>query len=123
MPRRKRTLRLATFNVNGIRSRLPHLLRWLERERPDIACLQELKARDEAFPRAEIEAAGYGALWQGQVSWNGVAILARGSEPVESLRRLPGERTDELARYLAAAGHGFIVACLCLSIDNPQHHP
>jgi len=123
MPRRKRTLRLATFNVNGIRSRLPHLLRWLERERPDIACLQELKARDEAFPRAEIEAAGYGALWQGQVSWNGVAILARGSAPVEIRRRLPGERDDAHARYLEAAVAGIVVGCLYLPNGNPQPGP
>lgn len=123
MPRKKQPLRLATFNINGIRSRLPHLLQWLERERPDIACLQELKARHEAFPRAEIEAAGYGALWQGQVSWNGVAILARDSEPVESRRRLPGEREDEQARYLEAAVHGIMVACLYLPNGNPQPGP
>lgn len=123
MPRKKKPLRLATFNINGIRSRLPYLLQWLERERPDIACLQELKARHEAFPRAEIEAAGYGALWQGQVSWNGVAILARDSEPVESRRRLPGERTDEQARYLEAAVHGIIVACLYLPNGNPRPGP
>jgi exodeoxyribonuclease-3 len=123
MPRRKKSLRLATYNVNGIRSRLPHLLQWLERERPDIACLQELKARHEAFPRAELEAAGYGALWQGQVSWNGVAILARGSEPVEIRRRLPGEREDAQARYLEAAVSGIIVACIYLPNGNPQPGP
>jgi exodeoxyribonuclease-3 len=123
MPRRKKSLRLATYNVNGIRSRLPHLLQWLERERPDIACLQELKARHEAFPRAELEAAGYGALWQGQVSWNGVAILARGSEPVEIRRRLSGEREDAQARYLEAAVSGIIVACIYLPNGNPQPGP
>jgi exodeoxyribonuclease-3 len=123
MPRRKKPLRLATYNVNGIRSRLPHLLEWIERERPDIACLQELKARDEAFPHAELEAAGYGALWQGQVSWNGVAILARGSEPVEIRRRLPGEREDAQARYLEAAVSGIIVACIYLPNGNPQPGP
>jgi len=123
MPRRKKSLRLATYNVNGIRSRLPHLLQWLERERPDIACLQELKARHEAFPRAELEAAGYGGLWQGQVSWNGVAILARGSEPVEIRRRLPGERDDAQARYLEAAVSGIIVACIYLPNGNPQPGP
>ena len=116
-------LKLATFNINGIRARLPHLLQWLEREQPDIACLQELKAKHEAFPRAEIEAAGYGALWQGQVSWNGVAILARGAEPVESRRRLPGEREDTQARYLEAAVHGIMVACLYLPNGNPQPGP
>ena len=76
-------MKIATFNVNGVKTRLAHLLRWLEREQPDVACLQELKVVDEAFPVAEIEAAGYHALWQGQRSWNGVAILARGVEPVE----------------------------------------
>src|SRR5688500_367335 len=99
---RRTPLRIATFNINGIRSRLPHLLSWLEREAPGIVCLQELKARDEAFPVAEIQAAGYGALWHGQVSWNGVAILARGSDPVESRRGLPGEPGDDHARYLEA---------------------
>ncbi len=123
MARPRKTLRLATYNVNGIRSRLPHLLQWLERERPDIACLQELKARHEAFPRAELEAAGYGALWQGQTSWNGVAILARGSEPVEIRRRLPGERADEHARYLEAAVAGIVVACIYLPNGNPQPGP
>ena len=119
----KKPLKLATFNINGIRARLPHLLQWLERERPDIACLQELKAKHEAFPLAEVEAAGYGALWQGQVSWNGVAILARDSEPVESRRRLPGEQDDEQARYLEAAVHGIVVACLYLPNGNPQPGP
>lgn len=123
MARPTKTLRLATYNVNGIRSRLPHLLQWLGRERPDIACLQELKARHEAFPRAELEAAGYGALWQGQTSWNGVAILARGSEPVEIRRRLPGERADDHARYLEAAVAGIVVACLYLPNGNPQPGP
>ena len=123
MARPRKTLRLATYNVNGIRSRLPHLLQWLERERPDIACLQELKARHEAFPRAELEAAGYGALWQGQTSWNGVAILSRGSEPVEIRRRLPGERADEHARYLEAAVAGIVVACIYLPNGNPQPGP
>jgi exodeoxyribonuclease-3 len=122
MPRRK-PLRLATFNINGIRSRLPHLLQWLQREQPDIACLQELKARSEAFPAAEIEAAGYGALWQGQSAWNGVAILARDNEPVESRRRLPGDPGDEQARYLEAAVHGIIVACIYLPNGNPQPGP
>lgn len=75
-------LRFATFNINGIRAHLPNLLAWLEREQPDVVCLQELKALDKAFPVGEIEAAGYGALWQGQASWNGVAILGRGSQPL-----------------------------------------
>src|SRR5688572_33071198 len=85
-----KTLKVATFNVNGIKSRLPHLLLWLEKEAPDVACLQELKATDFAFPVREIRAAGYEALFHGQQSWNGVAILARGSGIVERRRKLPG---------------------------------
>jgi exodeoxyribonuclease-3 len=119
MPR----LRIATFNVNGIRSRLPHLLQWLEREQPDIACLQELKAADESFPRAQIEAAGYGARWQGQRSWNGVAILARDAQPIESRRGLPGDPDDTHSRYLEAVAHGIVVGCLYLPNGNPQPGP
>jgi exodeoxyribonuclease-3 len=120
---RRKTLKIATFNVNGIRPRLPHLLQWLAKEKPDIACLQELKASDGQFPAAEIEAAGYGALWAGQPSWNGVAVLARDAEPVESRRALPGDRNDEQSRYLEVAAHGLIVACLYLPNGNPQPGP
>ena len=87
-------MRLATYNVNGVNGRLPVLLEWLEATRPDVVCLQELKAPDERFPAAAIEAAGYGAIWHGQKSWNGVAILARGREPVETSRGLPGDAGD-----------------------------
>ena len=124
MPARKDpTLRIATFNVNGIRSRLPHLLQWLEREQPDIACLQELKAIDDKFPIAELRDVGYGALWHGQASWNGVAILSRGGDPVESRRGLPGARDDVQSRYLEAAAHGVIVGCLYLPNGNPRPGP
>ena len=116
-------IKIATFNVNGIRSRLPHLLQWLAREQPDIACLQELKADDAGFPAADIEAAGYGAVWQGQRSWNGVAILARGEPPLESRRGLPGDPADIQSRYLEAAAHGVIVGCLYLPNGNPQPGP
>ena len=109
MPARA-TLRIATFNVNGIGTRLGHLLAWLEREQPDIVALQELKADDAAFPAADIEAAGYGASWIGQRSWNGVAILGRGVEPVESRRGLPGDPGDTQSRYLEAAVHGVLAA-------------
>src|SRR5690606_37465267 len=119
----RRKLRIATFNVNGIRPRLPHLLQWLAKEKPDIACLQELKATDGQFPAAEIEAAGYGALWVGQPSWNGVAVLTRDAEPVESRRTLPGDRADEQSRYLEVAAHGVIVACLYLPNGNPRPGP
>jgi exodeoxyribonuclease-3 len=120
---RARRLKVATFNVNGIRTRLPHLLQWLERERPDVACLQELKAVDEGFPREEVERAGYGALWVGQRSWNGVAVLARDAEPVESRRALPGDREDAQSRYLEVAAHGLVVGCLYLPNGNPQPGP
>jgi exodeoxyribonuclease-3 len=116
-------LKIATFNVNGIRSRLSPLLQWLAREQPDVVCLQELKAPDEAFPIAAIREAGYGALWQGQRSWNGVAILARGADPVESRRGLPGDAADAQSRYLEAAAHGVIVGCLYLPNGNPQPGP
>ena len=116
-------MKIATFNVNGIKSRLPGLLEWLERERPDVACLQELKALDTAFPRADIERAGYHALWKGQRSWNGVAILARGVEPVEIRRDLPGDPADDQSRYLEAAIGGVVVACLYLPNGNPQPGP
>ncbi|MBD1550858.1 exodeoxyribonuclease III [Pseudomonas typographi] len=116
-------LKIATFNINGIRARLPGLLGWLERERPDVVCLQELKAADDAFPAAEIEAVGYGALWQGQASWNGVAILGRDTQPLEHLRGLPGDPGDSHSRYLEAAVHGVLVACLYLPNGNPQPGP
>ncbi|MGI4813308.1 MAG: exodeoxyribonuclease III [Janthinobacterium lividum] len=118
-----RILKIATFNINGIRSRLPALLEWLRREAPDIACLQELKAPDAAFPIAEIEAAGYGAIWHGQASWNGVAILSKGSEPIEIRRGLPGDADDSHSRYLEAAVQGIVVGCLYLPNGNPQPGP
>jgi len=116
-------MKIATYNVNGIRSRLPHLLEWLEREQPDIACLQELKAADAGFPVEAIRDTGYGAIWQGQTSWNGVAILAKGMEPLESRRGLPGDASDMHSRYLEAAAHGVIVGCLYLPNGNPQPGP
>ena len=116
-------LKLATFNINGIRTRLPVLLQWLEKEQPDIVCLQELKATDAKFPAKEVRAAGYGALWHGQTSWNGVAILARDGEPLETRRGLPGDPSDEQARYLEAAVHGIMVGCLYLPNGNPQPGP
>ena len=120
---RRKTLRIATWNVNGIGNRLPHLLQWLAKERPDIVGLQELKAPQEAFPAAALEEAGYGAIWHGQKSWNGVALLARGQRPVESRRRLPGDPADAQSRYLEAAAHGIVVGCLYLPNGNPQPGP
>ncbi len=116
-------IKLATFNVNGVRQRLAHLLLWLEREAPDIACLQELKALDSAFPAAELRKAGYGAIWRGQRSWNGVAILGKNTEPVELRRGLPGNAADDQSRYLEAKVHGIHVACLYLPNGNPQPGP
>ena len=109
--------------MNGIKSRLPRLLAWLAREQPDVACLQELKALDDSFPVSEIRQAGYHALWKGQRSWNGVAILSRGIEPVEIRRELPGDAADDHSRYLEAAIDGLVVACLYLPNGNPQPGP
>ncbi|MEO7654543.1 MAG: exodeoxyribonuclease III [Sphingomicrobium sp.] len=112
-------MKLATFNVNGIRARLPRLIEWLERETPDIVCLQELKCADDALPIADIEAAGYGAVWHGQKGFNGVAILARGKSP--DLRRtgLPGDPDDSHSRYIEAEIDGLIVASIYLPNGNP----
>ncbi|OAI84772.1 exodeoxyribonuclease III [Pseudomonas putida] len=116
-----KALKIATFNINGIRARQAHLLAWLEREKPDIVCLQELKAAD--FPSQQLAEAGYGSLFLGQPSWNGVAILARDAEPLEIRRGLPGMENDAQSRYLEAAAHGVIVACLYLPNGNPQPGP
>jgi len=112
-------VKIATFNVNGINGRLPLLLDWLAEAQPDVACLQELKAPDERFPAAAIEKAGYGAIWHGQKSWNGVAILARGAEPVETQRGLAGDPGDVQSRYLEAAVNGILIGCLYLPNGNP----
>ena len=117
------TVKIATYNVNGIKGRLPRLLDWLRREKPDVACLQELKALDDSFPVAELRQAGYEALWKGQRSWNGVAILARGIKPVAIRRELPDDSSDEHSRYLEAAVDGLIIACLYLPNGNPQPGP
>ena len=116
-------MRLATYNVNGVNGRLPVLLRWLAEAAPDVVCLQELKAPQEKFPQADIEKAGYGAIWHGQKSWNGVAILARDTEPMETLRGLPGDPEDLHSRYIEAAVRGVIVGCLYLPNGNPAPGP
>jgi len=117
-------MKLATFNVNGIKTRLPQLLDWLDKEAPDVVCLQELKALDGVFPHAALQEAGYSALWKGQRSWNGVAILAKGEEaPLEIRRELPGDPKDDQSRYLEAAVDGLVVACLYLPNGNPQPGP
>ncbi|HLS81383.1 MAG TPA: exodeoxyribonuclease III [Steroidobacter sp.] len=116
-------MKIATYNVNGISSRLPRLIEWLERESPDIVCLQELKAPDAAFPIMAVRAAGYGAVWCGQRSFNGVAILAKGADPVEIRRGLPGDPDDTHSRYIEAEAHGLIVGCIYLPNGNPQPGP
>jgi exodeoxyribonuclease III len=116
-------MKIATFNVNGIGSRLPALLEWLAREAPDIACLQELKAPDAAFPVAAVRLAGYEAVWHGQRSFNGVAILARGAPPVEVRRGLPGDPDDTHSRYIEAEVGELVVGCLYLPNGNPQPGP
>ena len=116
-------MKIATFNVNGVNGRLPLLLAWLAEAKPDIACLQELKAPDERFPEAAIAKAGYGAIWHGQSRWNGVAILARGAEPVETSRGLPGDPQDLHSRYLEAAVQGMLIGCLYLPNGNPVASP
>jgi exodeoxyribonuclease-3 len=116
-------VKIATFNVNGINGRLPRLIEWLEESQPDVACLQELKAPDDKFPHRAIEKAGYGAIWHGQSRWNGVALLARGCEPVETRRGLPGDPDDTHSRYIEAAVNGVLVGCLYLPNGNPQPGP
>ena len=116
-------MKLASFNVNGINGRLCVLLRWLKRSEPDIVCLQELKAPEERFPEAAINDAGYGAIWNGQKAWNGVAILARGSKPVETRRALPGSADDPHSRYIEADVGDLRVASLYLPNGNPAPGP
>ncbi|OZI20359.1 exodeoxyribonuclease III [Bordetella genomosp. 9] len=116
-------MKIATFNINGIGARLPNLLRWLEEKQPDVACLQELKAPQEKFPESAIRDAGYGVIWHGQKSWNGVAILTRGCDPVESRRILPGDDEDLQSRYIEATVQGIVVACLYLPNGNPAPGP
>ena len=116
-------MRIATYNVNGVNGRLPVLLRWLEETRPDVVCLQELKAPQEKFPEQALLDAGYNAIWQGQKSWNGVAILARDMEIKETRRGLPGEEEDEHSRYIEAFINGVVIGCLYLPNGNPAPGP
>ena len=116
-------MKIATFNVNGVNGRLPVLLRWLAEAQPNVVCLQELKAPQEKFPEADIREAGYGAIWHGQKSWNGVAILARGATPVERRRALPGDPDDSHSRYIEAVVGGIVIGCLYLPNGNPAPGP
>lgn len=116
-------MRIATYNVNGVNGHLPVLLKWLDQSKPDIACLQELKAPQEKFPEKEFNNMGYEAIWHGQKSWNGVAILSRIGKPVEVRRALPGDPNDMDSRYIEAAVNGIIICCLYLPNGNPAPGP
>ena len=116
-------MKIATYNVNGVNGRLPVLLRWLAETKPDVACLQELKAPDEKFPEAAILEAGYHAIWLGQKSWNGVAILSRFGKPEETQRGLPGDDEDIQSRYLEATIKDITIGCLYLPNGNPAPGP
>ena len=116
-------MKIATYNVNGINGRLPVLLRWLDETSPDVACLQELKAPHEKFPEKAILDAGYQAIWHGQKSWNGVAILSRHDKPEEVRRALPGDPEDIHSRYIEALIDGILIGCLYLPNGNPAPGP
>jgi exodeoxyribonuclease-3 len=116
-------MKIATFNINNVNRRLPNLLEWLQASAPDVVCLQELKATDASFPEAAIREAGYGAVWRGQRSWNGVAILARDREPILVREELPGDPRDTQSRYIEAAVNGVLTACIYLPNGNPQPGP
>src|SRR5215472_5876886 len=112
-------MRLVTYNINGIGARLGNLLRWLDVAKPEVVCLQELKAPQENFPELAIRQAGYGVVWHGQKSWNGVAVLARDTDPVEIRRALPGDGEDAQSRYIECKVYDLVVGCLYLPNGNP----
>ena len=116
-------MKIATYNINGINKRLANLMDWLADAAPDVVCLQELKSTDRMFPATALADAGYGAVWKGQSSWNGVAILARGADPVLTRDELPGDPTDQQARYIEAAVNGVLIGCLYAPNGNPQPGP
>jgi exodeoxyribonuclease-3 len=116
-------MKIATYNVNGINGRLPVLLQWLNESKPDVVCLQELKAPQEKFPEKAIEDAGYQAIWHGQKSWNGVAILSRNESPQEISRALPGDPEDTHSRYIEATVNNLLIGCLYLPNGNPAPGP
>ena len=116
-------MKLATFNINNVNKRLPNLLAWLKSAKPDVVCLQELKAEQDAFPLAAIKKAGYHAAWVGQKSWNGVAILSKGSAPEVIRTTLPGDPSDSQSRYIEAAVKGILIGCIYLPNGNPQPGP
>jgi exodeoxyribonuclease-3 len=116
-------MKVATYNVNGINGRLPILVRWLAEAQPDVVCLQELKAPQEKFPEKPIRDLGYDAIWQGQKSWNGVAILSRIGQIHETRRGLPGDPDDSHSRYIEGAVNGILIGGLYLPNGNPKPGP
>ena len=116
-------MKIASFNINGVNTRLANLLDWLEAARPHVVCLQELKARDDQFPEAALQEVGYAAVWSGEHRWNGVAILSRGGAPMVTRRGLPGDPEDRQSRYIEAAVDGVLIASLYLPNGNPQPGP
>jgi exodeoxyribonuclease-3 len=116
-------MKIATFNINNVVRRLPNLLAWLRAAAPDVVCLQELKTTDASFPQAALSDAGYEAVWRGQRTWNGVAILARGRRPILVQDELPGDPRDTQSRYMEAAVDGVLIACIYLPNGNPQPGP
>lgn len=116
-------MKIATYNINGINGRLANLLRWLAETRPDVVCLQELKSVDAKFPESSLLGLGYNAIWHGQQSWNGVAILSRYGEIKETRRGLPGDDDDLHSRYIEAFINGIVIGCLYLPNGNPFPGP
>ena len=116
-------MKIATFNINNINKRLPNLLEWLNSAKPDVVCLQELKAEQKQFPEKSLQSAGYSAVWVGQKTWNGVGILARNNVPVLTRTALPGDPQDHQSRYIEAAVSGVIIACVYAPNGNPQPGP
>jgi exodeoxyribonuclease III len=116
-------MKIATYNINGVNGHLPVLLRWLEEAQPDVVCLQELKSPQEKFPEKAIMDIGYDAIWHGQKSWNGVAILSRVGKPLEIRRALPGDPDDLHSRYIEAAVNGIVVGCIYMPNGNPAPGP
>jgi exodeoxyribonuclease-3 len=116
-------MKIATYNINGVNGHLAVLLRWLKEKSPDVVCLQELKAPEEKFPEQAIKDAGYQAIWHGQKSWNGVAILSRIGQPEEVRRALPGDPDDLHSRYIEAHINGLLIGCLYLPNGNPAPGP
>jgi exodeoxyribonuclease-3 len=116
-------VKIATLNINNVNRRLPNLLAWLKSAKPDVVCLQELKCEQDSFPAEALAKAGYQAAWKGQRTWNGVAILSRGLEPIVRRTELPGDKNDTQSRYIEAAINELVIGCIYLPNGNPQPGP